>query len=354
MGLTLPKTTPGWIYCIREQDYLDQTWGRYVKLGLTARTVEQRIREHQTGNPRRESSEYDIQLELMHYGEKYLHHYFAADRIGGEWFDLDNGQVMADVAPILQTLQSEMAARAADFRAWENLKNLVSSGNERAPTPAETALHEQFVAAEADYKIAEALHNVHDHNLRAMIGTHDGLEGALTLTEVTGSETLDKTAFMAMLTPAQLALCDETKTSVKGSLSLKGTLALKAANPAVDAALKAAKASVTSKPELSNLTASPLGLTPAIKHEHMLFLQSKRDLKVAEWVCLQLKAQLVAALGTDDAITGIIAWKRTEETTTSFSAKLAEEHFPNEYLACMTQQPNSVRVNVHEGRKYLP
>ena len=117
MGLTLPKTTPGWIYCIREQDYLDQTWGRYVKLGLTARTVEQRIREHQTGNPRRETSEYDIQLELMHYGEKYLHHYFAADRIGGEWFDLDNGQVMADVAPILQTLQSEMAARAADFRA---------------------------------------------------------------------------------------------------------------------------------------------------------------------------------------------------------------------------------------------
>ena len=354
MPLTLPKTTPGWIYCIREQDYLDQTWGRYVKLGLTARTVEQRIREHQTGNPRRETSEYDIQLELMHYGEKYLHHYFAADRIGGEWFDLDNGQVMADVAPILQTLQSEMAARAADFRAWEDLKNVVSSGNERAPTPAETALHEQFVAAEAEYKIAEALHKVHDHNLRAMIGTHDGLEGALTLTEVTGSESLDKTAFIGMLTPAQLALCEETKTSVKGTLSLKGKLALKAANPAVDAALKAAKASVTSKPELSNLTASPLGLTPAIKHEHILFLQSKRALKVAEWACLQLKAQLVAALGTDDALTGVITWKRSEETTTSFSAKLAKEHFPNEYLACMTQQPNSVRVNVHEGRKDLP
>ena len=78
----------------------------------------------------------------MSYGEKYLHHYFAADRIGGEWFDLDNGQVMADVAPILQTLRSEMAARAADFRAWESLKNVVSSGNERAPTAAETALHE--------------------------------------------------------------------------------------------------------------------------------------------------------------------------------------------------------------------
>jgi len=46
----------------------------------------------------------------MHYGEKYLHHYFAADRIHGEWFDLDNEQVMADVAPILQTPQFAMAS----------------------------------------------------------------------------------------------------------------------------------------------------------------------------------------------------------------------------------------------------
>ncbi len=354
MGLNLPKTTPGWIYCIREQDYLDQTWGRYVKLGLTARTVEQRIREHQTGNPRRETSEYNIKLELMHYGEKYLHHYFATDRIAGEWFDLDNQRVMADVAPILQTLQAEMTARAADFRTWEGIKNVVSSGIERPPTPAETALHEQYVAAEAEFKVAEALHKVHDHNLRAMIGPHDGLEGALRLIEVSGSESLDQTAFMAMLTPAQIALCDETKTAIKGTLNLKGAGPLKSLNQAVDTALKAAKASVTSKPGLSNLTAQPQGLTQAIKDEHMLFLSSKRALKVAEWVCLQLKAQLVAALGVDDAITDVITWKRTEETATAFSSKLAKKHFPDEYLACMTKGSNSVRVDMHEGRTYVP
>lgn len=354
MGLTLPKTTPGWIYCIREQDSLDQAWSRYVKLGLTACTIEQRIREHQTGNPRRETSEYDIQLELMHYGEKYLHHYFATDRIGGEWFDLDNQKVMANVAPILQTLQTEMATRAADFRTWESMKKIVSSGNERAPTPAETTLHEQYVAAEAEYKIAEALHKIHDHNLRAMIGPHDGLEGALNLIEVTGSESLDKTAFMAMLTTTQLALCDETKTSMKGKLTMHGSPPLKTLDISVEAALKAAADSVTSKPGLSNLTSAPLGLTSAIKYEHMLFLGSKRALKVAEWACIQLKAQLVAALGPDDAITGVITWKRTEETSTSFSSKLAKKHFPHEYAVCTTRGPNSVRVDFHEGRKYLP
>ena len=110
----------------------------------------------------------------MHYGEKYLHHYFAADRIGGEWFDLDNGQVMAGVAPILQTLQSKWPPELQIFgrRGPEERQQ-----RQRArPTPAETALHEQFVAAEAEYKITEALHKVHDHNLRAMIGTHDGLK----------------------------------------------------------------------------------------------------------------------------------------------------------------------------------
>ena len=62
-----------------------------------------------------------------------------------------------------------------------------------------------------------------------MIGPHDGLEGAVNLIQVSGSESLDKTAFMAMLTPAQLALCDETKTSVKGTLTMNGSPPLKAA-----------------------------------------------------------------------------------------------------------------------------
>ena len=125
-------------------------------------------------------------------------------------------------------------------------------------------------------------------------------------------------------------------------------------NRVTDAALKAAKASVKSKPGLSNLTLQPQGLTQAIKDEHMLFLSSKRALKVAEWVCLQLKAQLVAALGVDDAITDVITWRRTEETTSAFSSKLAKKHFPNEYLACMTKGSNSVRVDMHEGRTYVP
>ena len=135
---------------------------------------------------------------------------------------------------------------------------------------------------------------------------------------------------------------------------MKGKLALKAANSAVDAALKAAKASC----DLQTRTEQPhrlaLGLTTAIKHEHMLFLQSKRAPEGGRMGLPSTQSPTGRSARHGRRYHRCHHMEAFEETTTSFSSKLAKEHFPNEYLACMTQQPNSVRVNVHEGRKYLP
>ena len=58
----------GWVYLLRERDFLTGTTDRYLKIGLTERDVEDRVKEHQTGNPRRETSDYDLQLEPMSWG----------------------------------------------------------------------------------------------------------------------------------------------------------------------------------------------------------------------------------------------------------------------------------------------
>ena len=67
-----------------------QRIGRYVKIGLTERAP-YLSEEHQD---RQSLEEFEATpskyIELMDYGETYLHHYFAGDRIGGEWFDLDD------------------------------------------------------------------------------------------------------------------------------------------------------------------------------------------------------------------------------------------------------------------------
>jgi len=60
--------------------------GPVHEIGLTTRTVEQRIREHQASKLRGESSEYDTKLDLMNYGEKHLNHCCSTDRIGdADW-----------------------------------------------------------------------------------------------------------------------------------------------------------------------------------------------------------------------------------------------------------------------------
>ena len=58
----------GWFYLLPQRDFLNGTTDRKLKIGLTEGEVEDRVKEHQTGNPRRETSEYDLQLEPMSWG----------------------------------------------------------------------------------------------------------------------------------------------------------------------------------------------------------------------------------------------------------------------------------------------
>ena len=53
--MTLPKFTEGTLYIDRDRDVRTGEWGSYVKIGIVreGKTPEQRVRELQTGNPRR-------------------------------------------------------------------------------------------------------------------------------------------------------------------------------------------------------------------------------------------------------------------------------------------------------------
>ena len=354
MALSVPKLVPGWIYCIREEDYLDGSIGRFVKLGLTKRTVPIRIREHQTGNPRKEVSEYDLYLEMMDYAETYLHHYFAQDRIGGEWFDMDNAKVLAEVAPLLQTLEAEMAVEKPNFIVWSNLKTTRSNGNVIGPTPAVSALHQSYILAEENHTIAEARHKIHDNNLRALVGTNDGIEGVLTLIENNKSDSFNKDDFTTLVTAAQLAQCDDTKTTFKGNLIVESGRNLATLDPVLDAQLTASAGRITVSPNLTNLTNAETPLIQSIKDEHMAYLGTLRQLKEAEWECYKLKAQIVVALGANQGITGVVTWRRYDDTKTAFSAKKAKELFPTEYNNSLRPVQNTVSVKIHRGRKYNP
>ena len=84
----------------------------------------------------------------------------------------------------------------------------------------------------------------------------------------------------------------------------------------------------------------------------MLFLQSKRAQKVAEWACLQSTARCSASTQTTPSAQchHVEADGGNEHGVQS---KIGQETLC-EYAACTSRGPNSVRVDFHEGRKYTP
>ena len=354
MAIKLPKLIPGWIYCIREEDYLDGSIGRYVKLGLTKRTVADRIREHQTGNPRKEVSEYDHHMQLMHYTENFLHHYFAYDRIAGEWFDMDSNRVITEVKPLLERLEIEQASAMPNIERWVELKEMTSNGTIRSANVAEQALHDQYKIADEELTLASAQHTIHDYNIRALIGSADGIENVVTLILKTYNDVCDVTALKATLSAQEIAQCEDTSTKLSGSLTITGGRKINELDAGLAASLEQAKNSIGPKPTPANLVNSTKSLVQDIKDEHIEWLRTLREQKEAEWTCLQLGAQLVVALDEDEQIEGVIKWKRQNKTTTSFKSALAKELFETRYNASLQPKDDTVDVKIHEGRTYLP
>jgi len=348
---------PGWIYFLREQDYLDQSFGRYVKIGLTERTVAVRIAEHQTGNPRREfeatPSNY---IELMDYGETYMHHYFAPDRIGGEWFDFDDAFLLSDVRPVIDNLEVEMAAVAGSFRRWKELNDVPSNGTTRPPIPAETGWGQEFTAAFEELTVAKAILDTHKNNLKNMLGTDRAIENIIKIQQGNRNPTFNKSVFEGMITPAQLAQCDSTTTSLSRSLKMlnKGR-DLATLNPAVEQAYDTSEIGLIS-PSATNMSGAILSPTQAMIDENQAMLEAMREVKVKEWACLKAQAKLIEALDDNLEIEGIVRWKREPKTETKFDKKLAKELFEAEYNASFTppSTPHTYSTEFDYMRKYNP
>ena len=357
--ISLPSAlNPGWIYFLREEDYLDQSIGRYVKIGLTSRTVPIRIGEHQTGNPRREfetiPSSY---IELMDYGETYLHHYFAAGRLCGEWFDFDDSFLASDVVPVINNLESEMAIVAGSFRRWKELNDIPSnSAPPRTATPTEARWGREFTAAYEQLTVAKAILDTHKNNLKNILGNNKGIENIMHIKQKTRNPTFNQNVFEGILTAAQLSQCNTPTTSWSRSLKMlnKGR-DLATLNPTVQLAFDASEMGLVS-PSATNMAGALLPLTQAIRDENLAMLNAMRNVKIHEWECLKAQAKLVEALDDSLEIDGILKWKREQNTSLKFDRKLAKSLFETEFNASFRppSTPYSYSTEFDYNRKYAP
>ena len=131
------KLTPGEIYFIREKDILTNEKTSYVKVGLVKEKIdrdsENRLAEHQTGNPRELSVFKVIETPAVSEIEKMLHGIFATNRVNGEWFNFTDDQLSQCIEEA-EALVKEAESNLEFFSEQDKLSKVLSSGEVKQPT----------------------------------------------------------------------------------------------------------------------------------------------------------------------------------------------------------------------------
>ena len=126
--------TPGWLYFLREKDYRTLEFSSYVKVGIVRasdaerfdRGVEDRIKEHQTGNPRTLVSHAHVRSHMVERVETLMHRHLAVHRIEGEWFDFSETQQLNDAIDLARSFALEAEQSVGDFEQAELLAKQLS------------------------------------------------------------------------------------------------------------------------------------------------------------------------------------------------------------------------------------
>lgn len=126
----------GEVYFIRERDRIDGGSSTYVKIGVVqdiSRDSQERIRDHQTGNPRNLELHHVTQTPGPYRVERFLHQKFGPKRVRSEWFRLSDTE-LEDAVQTAERMAEEAFVHVPIMKAAADLKDMISSPEKIPPT----------------------------------------------------------------------------------------------------------------------------------------------------------------------------------------------------------------------------
>ena len=349
---------PGYVYLLRDVDTRTTVvTSDYLKLGKTKNDPIKRIKTLQAGNPRLLTKNWYFTPEMTKL-ETFLHHYFSGVRVRGEWFLLDSTREANEVIPIIETHIEEQFAYLGHCTSNELWSRVPDNGEQRDPTPEEQTLSDELRGAREAKILAEAQRDIHDANLRAAIGTSDGIDEILMLQLKTHTTwKLDKSPFLASLTDEEKNACHELLTKWKSTATFQNRGdRLAALDSTLEAALAAAVALAPLPADIpiTNLSNPKLGRTTALETEHQAWLDCKTEVAIQGWIIEQREAALKASIGEYREITGVMKWVREQKTTSTYNESEAKRLFELRMMPFMLPPASetSISVVIEEARHY--
>ena len=334
------KLTPGEIYFIGEKDLKTGLNTSYCKIGIVregakgSRSSEERLLEHQTGNPRKLFLREIVEAPAVEEIETRVHRIFAPLRVNGEWLELTDEQY-AEAVRITNTMAQEAQGNLSALQSAESLKDISSNGKSIEPPP-------EIVQAWNELNQAKAVSKLCEQGLVAIkkvISTFAGdqsVEGIVTVQERKGRVTFDQKQF-EQEHPELFSKYQVDKVSWKQRFTLsksKETLDVESFSPGIGALMSELEAKCQEVKSVEDLV-----------HIHAVHVELLSRESTADWVISLKEALLKAAVGENEGFEGICKWSRGESTARAFDPKLLEAEMPELYRKFVRQaEPSQVVV----------
>ena len=342
--------TRGSLYFLRDKDYLTGEVGKYVKIGLVRydKPTKDRVKEHQTGNPRGildvctiEDVPFVEQLEnIMHY--KYNHAW-----VTGEWFLLSN-QELKQVIQDAEALKQEQKKHHTTVLRAEELSKFISNGVIIPADEEILALKSEFNQLKSKQKNIDAKLQIIRSEIYSAMNGNGFIPGVANVSKTEPKPGFDTKRFIEKHPDLYNRYLIQQETDISGSISFSGVPKLQKINEELYKQLKEIPDENLSASKLTQQTAR----TKKIEKLHENHLQELRVQRLLKWEVFLLEAKFKTIIGENSEIEGICKWNRLEKTKEKFDEKQFKEDHTELYERYILPKKPVFKLNITPNRAY--
>ena len=342
------KFTAGELYVIGEIDLRTNQKTNYYKVGIVRekkeRTSAERLKDHQTGNPRKLFVHDFIKCQVVEEVETVFHKLMAPKGVRGEWLELEESE-LAQAIGLIKRLNEEVNDHYGFFEQAELLKKQESSEEVVSADEEILGWHRSYAAADVRSKAAGKVLKLISDALKEAVSSGVELNQIVEIQLKEGRKSFDKESFRA-----QYADLFEKYVTFEETSKQRFT-------PTIPKEIKDSLNEID--PELFNTLEVIEGFIEDVKSSKRTYQelhgQYLRVLSIeadADWTKTIAEARIKTACAAAGGIEGVCTWSRANETRQAFDEKLFREENPDLADQFTTIGANVQAVIVNPKRGY--
>ena len=337
----------GELYLIGEVDLRTGEDLEFYKIGIVRdkenRSTEERLKEHQTGNPRMLKTHWVVRTPMVEMIETTLHGRFAPWRISGEWFHLDDPRVKT-VHRTTTSLATQAAEKETSLVVAEDLKKIVSKEAVMSPQEETSNLHKRLGALKANHSAADEGEKKLKKFFDSLHANGQDVSAYFSLIPRAGTIEFDEDDFKAQY-PDLWSRYQVTKSAPDPRFTIADLSAFKKDESLLQPDL------VLLLEEIDHSIQDEKSSTD-LDRVHGLYLEVLTFKLPLAWEVSLAEADLKVACGDASGIEGVCTWNRKLKETISFDKTAFKDDHPELLEQFSSRKPDTVSTALRKDRNY--